>query len=288
MPLDNRARTMTDLATIEPALRAIAAEYSGKCTVAVTDLHTGAHIGIEEDDVMPSASLAKVPVLVTLYQGIDEGRVRLEDRIRYEEQHRCLGSGVLSMMQFGVEMTVRDAATLMIVISDNSATNMCLDLIGVDRVNEKMRELTLLNTTLFQRWGEWKPGMDLRRTWVSSAGDTAKLCELIARREAVSAAGCDDMLKIMRRLEGRAELSRLLPWNEMNMLDNPRENWVAEKGGSLVNGVRTSGAVMRTPRGFVSMAAFCEGGTGPGEGRNAEGNVTLGRLGKTVWDAVCA
>ena len=279
---------MTDLATIEPALRAIAAEYSGVCTVAVTDLSTGAHFGIDEDDVMPSASLAKVPVLVTMYQAVDDGRVGLDDRLRYQEKDRCLGSGVLSMMQFGVEMSVRDAATLMIVISDNSATNMCLDLVGTQGVNAKMRELGLPNTTLFQRWGEWKPGMDLRRTWVSSARDTARLCELIARREAVSAAGCDDMLKIMRRLDGRAELSRLLPWNEMNMLANPRENWVAEKGGSLINGVRTSGAIMHSPRGFVAMAAFCEGGTGPGQGRNAEGNVTLGRLGKTVWDALCA
>ena len=66
-----------------------------------------------------------------------------------------------------------------------------------------------------------------------------------------------------------------------------KQAWVAEKGGSFLNGVRTGGAVMHGPRGEFAMAAFCEGGmAGGGTGREAEGNVTLGRLGKAAWDAL--
>ena len=114
-------------------LRRISDAYSGTCTWAVTDPTTGDHIGHREHEVMPTASLIKAPVLVTLYQAVHERKLGLDDRVRYDEKHRVLGSGVLSRMSFGVEMTARDAATLMMIISDNSATNMCIDMVGLGR-----------------------------------------------------------------------------------------------------------------------------------------------------------
>jgi len=101
---------------LSPRMQALAVElanisagHSGTCTWALTDLESGEHIGHDEDAVMPPASLAKVPILVTLYRAAQDGNLRLDDRIRYEEQHRSLGSGVLARMSFGVEMTARDA-----------------------------------------------------------------------------------------------------------------------------------------------------------------------------------
>jgi len=272
---------------LEEEVRRIADAHSGACTVAVTDLLTGGHFGIGEDALMPTASLIKVPVLAALYQAVDAGEIRLDQRVTYGEHHRSLGSGVLSLMAPGAEMTVRDAAMLMIVISDNSATNMCIDLAGIEQTNARMRSLGLRKTTLYRRLGDRSAGLDARKMSVSTAGEMATLHQLIAEGKAASAESCADMLRIMRRLQGRAELSRLLPWTEMNMLPEPREHWVAEKGGSFIHGVRTGGAIFRTPHGFVAMAAFCEGGSGQGTAHNAEGNVTLGRLGKAVWDALC-
>jgi len=275
--------------TLSGRLQAIGAGYSGTCTWAVTDLATGAHVGHEEDAVMPTASLIKVPVLVTLYRAVEDGRLRLDDRVTYGPEHRVLGSGVLSKLSFGVEMTVRDAAVLMMVISDNSATNMCVDLAGLEHINALMGRMGMDKTKLLVRLGDRSAGLDARKMSVSSAGDMCRLFAMIARHEAVSAEASEDMLRIMRRSDYRHELSRELPWNEMNMLgDDPREAWVAEKGGSFLNGVRTSAAVMHGPRGEFAMAAFCEGGTGPGTGRESEGNVTVGRLGKTAWDVLAA
>jgi beta-lactamase class A len=278
---------MTDLAALESELRSLAAEYSGKWTCALTDLTTGAHIAIDEADVMPTASLIKVPVLVALYQAVDDAKTALSERITYTEQHRCLGSGVLSMMTPGVEMTVRDAAMLTMTISDNSATNMCIDLVGVDGVNAKMRGLGLWETSLFLRLGDRSAGLDPRKMSVSTAGEMARLFEAIARRRAVSAEGCEDMLRIMRRMRERAELSHLLPWNEMNTLADPRENWVAEKGGSFTNGVRTGGAIFHSQRGAFTMSVFCEGGLRGPANPESEGNKLIWQLGKAAWDALC-
>lgn len=280
--------TSPTLQRLEAALNETADAYTGTCTFALTDLTSGEHIGRGEDDVMPTASLIKVPVLTSLYQAVADGRVRLEDRVRYEESHRVLGSGVLSKLSFGVEMTVRDAAVLMMTISDNSATNMCVDLVGLESINATMRALGLRKTTLLLRLGDRSAGLDARRMSVSTAGEIVSLMSRIACHEIVSAEASEDMLRIMRRSDYRHELSAELPWNEMNILGDPKVSWVAEKGGSFMNGIRTCGAVFKGPSGMFAMSVFCEGGTGPGTGRHSEGNVLNGRLGKIAWDALAA
>jgi beta-lactamase class A len=276
------------LAELSAELGALSAEYSGKCTWALTDLVSGAHISHDEDDVMPTASLIKVPVLTALYQAVDDGKLSIDQRTMYQEKHRGLGSGVLSMMSPGVEMSVRDAAVLMMTISDNSATNMCVDLAGLDAVNATMRALGLPETSLFRWLGDRSAGLDARKMSVSTASEMARLLELIARREAVSPEGCDDMLRIMRRMRERAELSHLLPWNQMNTLPEPRQNWVAEKGGAFINGIRTGGAIFHSDRGFFSMAVFCEGGLRGPDNHSSDGNRLLERMGRAAWDALCA
>jgi beta-lactamase class A len=278
-----------NLQALSEELLAISSKYTGTCTWALTDLVSGEHIGHREDEVMPTASIIKVPVLTALYQAVHEGRFGLDDRIAYGEKHRVLGSGVLSKLSFGVEMTVRDAAVLMMIISDNSATNMCVDLAGLDNINALMESFGFGRTRLLRRLGDGSAGLDARNMSVSSAGDMCALFAKIARHQAVSTEASEDMLRIMRRSDYRHELSRELPWNEMNMLPpDPKTAWVAEKGGSFLNGVRTGGAAMHGPGGEFAMAVFCEGGTGPGTGREAEGNVTVGRLGKAAWDALAA
>jgi len=277
------------LAALEAELRATGASYSGKWTCALTDFASGEHIAVDEDDIMPTASMIKTPILVALYAAVHEGKLSLDDRVRYGGEHRCLGSGVLSLMQPGAEMCVRDAAMLMMVISDNSATNMCIDLVGIDAINARMRSLGLPQTTLFQRLGDRKAGLDPRRMSVSTAAEIVRLLTMVARHECVSAEASEDMLRILRRNQNRAELSRLLPWNEMNMLgDDPRERWVGEKGGSFLGGVRTSGAIFHGPRGEFVMSAFCEGGIAGGTGPNSEGNVLNGRLGLAAWEALAS
>lgn len=274
---------------LETTLNATADRYSATCTWSLTDLGSGDHIARDEDDVMPTASLIKVPVMAALYTAVEAGRLSLTDRVTYESQHRVLGSGVLSKLAFGVEMTVRDAVVLMMTISDNSATNMCVDMTGLPEINATMRSLGLKKTTLLRRLGDRSAGIDARNMSISTAGEMVRLMAMIARHECVSAEASEDMLRIMRRCDYRHELSAELEWNEMNMLgDDPKLAWVAEKGGSFLNGVRTSAAVFSGPGGSFVMSAYCEGGTGPGTGRSSEGNATIGRLGKAAWDALAA
>ena len=149
--------------------------------------------------------------------------------------------------------------------------------------------LGLEQTTLFLRLGDRAAGLDARKMSVSTAGEMSRLLALIARHEAVSPEASQDMLRILRRQDYRHELSRLLPWNEMNMLPDHESNWVAEKGGAFINGVRTGGSIFSGSQGTFAMSAFCEGGSGAGgTGRESEGNVLLGNLGYAAWRALAA
>ncbi len=280
---------MSKPAALDEELRRIGETYTGKWTYALTDIGSGERIGYDENDVMPAASLIKVPVLIALYQAVEDGRIALDDRITFGDEHRFPGSGVLQRMSSGVEMSVRDAAVLMIIISDNVATNMVADLVGHDFINEQQRRMGMEQTTIFERWSEKLVGLDVRKTWVSTAAEMARNLELLARHEAVSTEASEDMLRILRRQDYRHELSGKLPWSEMNTLPNYQQNWVAEKGGASPGGIRTGGSVFHGERGYFVMAAFCEGGTGPGgTGRESEGNVLLGKLGFAAWDALAA
>lgn len=194
------------MAELARALDDVAGAHTGTCTWALTDLTSGEHIGHREDEAMPPASLAKVPILVTLYRAVEDGRLRLDDRITYEEQHRSLGSGVLARMSFGVQMSVRDAATLMIIISDNTATNMCLDLVGIAAVTTEMERHGLSATRLFRRWGG-TVDVGARGRNLTTAREMTSLLAAIARHECVSPDADEDMLRILRRQDYRHELS---------------------------------------------------------------------------------
>jgi hypothetical protein len=162
---------------------------------------------------------------------------------------------------------------------------MCLDLVGIDRVNAEMEGHGLKETSLFQRWGGGGGGPRDRN--LTTASEMTKLLSLIGHHACVTPDADEDMLRILRRQDYRHELSRELPWTEWNTLgDDPTVAWVAEKGGADRGGVRASGGLFKGPRGMFAMSAFCEGGTGPGTARESEGNITLGRLGKAAWDAL--
>ena len=280
--------TLRTLAELEAGVRDLGADFNGHCTFAVTHLGTGEHFGIDQDEPMATASVIKVPILIAVYRAVAEGRVALEDRIKSAPQHNVIGSGVLNKLSLGVEMALRDAAVLMTIISDNVATNMCIDHIGgIEYVNETMRMLGLQHSTMFTRLGDPSRGLDGRDHYVMTAREACRLWELIARGEAISAEACEDMLRILRCQQHREKLARFLPWNELNMLPDPANHWVANKGGTYIQGVRNDTALMHGARGEIVVAVFTERGLG-GSGTDHVGNVFIGRIGQLVWQLVSA
>jgi beta-lactamase class A len=132
------------LIDLERAIRVIAEGIRADWGIYVKFLASEEVIEVNADVVMDTMSVIKVPLLVTLMRDCDAGRIRLDERLAIDASHRRWGTGVLSAMDDGLTISLRDAAALMIGLSDNLATDRCFDAVGgPERVTQQMRDLGL-------------------------------------------------------------------------------------------------------------------------------------------------
>jgi beta-lactamase class A len=132
-------------ARIEPLLK----QHQGKIAVAIKHLGKGNEFTHDADAVMPTASLIKFPVMIATYRLVDEGKVKLDDTIKLRDEDKVAGSGILtSHFSGGMQLTLQDAVRLMIAFSDNTATNLVLEKIGLKTTADTMEQLGFPNTKI--------------------------------------------------------------------------------------------------------------------------------------------
>ncbi|HEV2728975.1 MAG TPA: serine hydrolase, partial [Terriglobales bacterium] len=132
-------------------LAAVVNEVDGKLdgvlAVAILDLSTGQKYLLRADEVMPTASSIKIAILAELYRQAQQGKVKLTDFYTLQQSDMVGGSGITSVLTPGMtKLTLRDVAGLMISVSDNSATNVIIDRIGMENVNVLLDSLGLTRT----------------------------------------------------------------------------------------------------------------------------------------------
>lgn len=121
----------------------------GVLAVAILDLSTGQKYLLHADEVMPTASSIKIAILAELYRQTQQGKVKLADFYTLQQSDLVGGSGITSVLTPGMtKLTLRDVAGLMISVSDNSATNVIIDRIGMENVNALLDSLGLTHTRL--------------------------------------------------------------------------------------------------------------------------------------------
>jgi len=139
-------------AKLNTEISRVADQVSGVCGYAIKDLTTGESFERNADLVFPTCSSIKVAVLAELMRQAQEGRVKLEEEHTIHRSETVAGDPILYMLGDGtVTMTWRDLATFMVVLSDNSATNMLIDQLGMDNINAEIARLGLTQTHLRRR-----------------------------------------------------------------------------------------------------------------------------------------
>ena len=141
---------MTHLANVEEQVRSVIGTIVGEgVEVGVYAAHyaTGREIAVNPDTRFPTASTVKLPILFALYRKVATGALNLADRVTLGARHRTAGSGVLQDLDFGLQPTLHDLATLMITVSDNQATDMLYETVGGDYIQAVVREVGMTNTT---------------------------------------------------------------------------------------------------------------------------------------------
>jgi len=231
--------------------------FAGTVSVYARNLDSGREFALQADRRVRTASTIKLPIACALAAEVAAGRARWEERLQIRGEDKVSGSGVLSEFTVGETVSLRDALTLMIVVSDNTATNLILDRISADRVNEfmasqgfeatrSMRKIRGDGTQLkpaegWSREGE-KPDSKRFGIGASTPREMVRLLERLEQGKIVDAATSRELLAVLERQQYKDGIGR-----------KTGELRVASKSGSL-DALRSDVGVVYTPAGRIAIA----------------------------------
>ncbi|MFQ6054091.1 MAG: serine hydrolase [Candidatus Bathyarchaeia archaeon] len=252
--------------TLLERIRGPAEGFEGVLGVSVKHLGTGEAASFNGDELFPTASVFKVPVIVELYRQVEAGAVSLDDEVTLKDEDKVPGSGILKELSPRLSVSLRDLAKLMMIVSDNTATDLVVETVGMENINATLRRLGLERTKvvadcrdilfdliglneipdgertlgLFEEkareteiGGSWSLGVE--ENDVTTPNEMLRLLEMLVSGEAASRESCDAILETMSRCQtGGYRMVKYLPRGEVE---------VAHKTGSLP-GIRNDAGVV--------------------------------------------
>ena len=267
------------LARLKPSLEDRIARHKGTVALTIIDLASGEKLSIRGDDSVSTASVIKLPILVELFHQVQRGPLRLSDPVTMVAADQRPGSGVLQFLSTPHQLTIGDAAKLMIILSDNSATNLVIDKIGIRNVNARMDSLGLKNTRLHAKvFLGTSTTIDTAATrkWgfgVTTPAEMAELLAMLYRGEVVSDSASKMMIGMLRDNFDYAEIPRYLP---------PGVS-VAHKTGALNAARHDCGIVFSKQRDYV-LCVFTTGNADQSWRLDNEGRVAIADLARLAHE----
>jgi len=262
-------------------IEAIAATHKGKIAVGVKSLATGEEFFLHGDEVMPTASLIKLAVMVETFRLFEARTFNFDHKLTLTKDDTVPGAGVLTdSFTPGATFTLLDAVRLMVTVSDNTATNMVLDTVTIPATNATMAKLgfpeTRVNAKVFK--GS-TTSVDPARTKKYGLGSTTAremtgLLELIATKKAVSPTACDEMLGILKKNHDNEMIARGLPSGTA----------FAHKTGAVSNARTDAGVIYLGGKPAVVVCVLTDENADQRWLVDNDAQVVIGRVGRAVYD----
>ena len=225
--------------------------HKGEVAISVKHLKTGESFTHRADEPMPTASLIKLPVMVEVYQQAHEGKLKLTDMITLKKEDKVPGSGILTThFSEGASFPLVDAVRLMIAFSDNTATNLVIDKIGLPTTAARMETLGFPNTKLHSKSFKRETSVFPERSEKFGLGSTTanemvRLLEQLHAGRLVSADASNAMLEHLKMCDDKDKFPRFLPPGTV----------IAHKTGS-VNESRTDAGIIFSPSGPIFLCVL--------------------------------
>jgi len=234
---------------VEVALRG----FHAKVNLFAKNMDTGRTFGYRPDARVRTASTIKLPLLAAAFQAISEGKASWDDRVILKDEDKVSGAGILPEFSTGDSITLRGLSHLMIVLSDNTATNLLLDHFPGDYVNDWAEHFGLPNTKFLRKIGGASPSkaaLDPQFApyglGVSTPREMVALMEGFERGTVVSPEASREVINIMKRQQDRNGIPRKLPGLE-----------IANKTGALDH-LRSDVGIVYSKKGRIIMAITCD------------------------------
>lgn len=287
---DTKLGTKPD-ATLEAQLASIAAAHHGVVTLYARNLKTGQIAALNPDQPVQTASVIKLAILLHAAEEIRAGKASLGEKLVLNKDNQAPGSGVLNVLDTPLTLTLKDVLTLMVVLSDNTATNMAIDRFGVRNIDATVVSAGLHDTWLYKKvfrpatepMPADQPKFGLGKT---TAREMASIMQRLATCQldlnggpAKPADGsiCGAILHMLRNQQDRNSLPRYL-----ETLDTSEQgSAIGNKTGAL-DDVRNDVAIIASKSGPIVIAAFTQSNADQRWTGDNEAEKTLGKLGQAI------
>jgi beta-lactamase class A len=225
---------------LEASITDVDRQLDGVMGVAIEDLTSGQRFQLRGDEVFPQASSIKTALLTGLYRQVQDGKLKLTDPYTVQASDLVPDSDIMNGLTAGTtRITLRDLATMVVAVSDNSATNVLIDKVGMDNVNALMDSMGLKHTRLRRKMMDLKAAGEGREN-ISTANEMATLLDQLYRGKVLNKELTDDFFNLLS-----THKSSFIP------RDLPDDLKIANKPGEL-EGVRNdSGVVFVQNRPYV-------------------------------------
>jgi beta-lactamase class A len=276
------ARTDTAL---QAKITELAAHHQGKLSLYATNLKTSDTIAIDGDHPVPTASVIKLPILVEAMRQVKEGKQRLDEKLTLEKDNVVPGSGVFQFFDLPFNVTLKDALTFMIIESDNTATNMVIDQVGIKNVNDNIAAMGLKDTYLYKKVykpasGPMPPDQKKFGLGKTTAREMAKVMESIVNCDVHDRKLCDAMLYMLRNQQVRNMIPHYIETTDTS----EGLSLIGNKTGSL-DEVRNDVAVVYSKNGPLIISAFTYDNQDKSWNNDNAAELMIAHIAKTIVDA---
>jgi beta-lactamase class A len=280
--------------SLEERLTALAATHQGHVALYATQLNTGKTVTIDADRPVQTASVIKLAILFEAMEQVRTGKARWDEKLTLAKGDGVSGSGVLSFFDAPLTLTLKDVLTMMVIVSDNTATNLAIDRFGVDTVNARIAWLGLKDTHLYKKvmkpatgpMPSDQPKFGLGKTTareMATIMERIGLCQLAGPGEKAQpedAAICQVALTMLRNQFYRNTIPRYL-----EKLDSSETgSGIASKTGSL-NAVRNDVAIVAGKNGPMVISIFTYENDDKSWTPDNQAEMMIARLAKEIVEA---
>ena len=245
--------TAAQAQSLDDQVKTLVTSFKGKVNVFAKNFDTGETYALNADERVRTASTIKIAVMIEAFARVAEGKAKWTDEVVLTKEKKVSGSGILGELSDGLKLTLRDAVNLMMILSDNTATNLVLDVLTTDAVNARMESLGFKQIKIMRKvgsGGESMAGKDPENKKFGLGFATPRemvlVMEKLERGEIVSPAASKEMIELMKSEQGRNAIGRSL-WNVP----------MASKYGAL-DRLRSAIGILYTKKGRIGMAISCD------------------------------
>ena len=238
---------------LDDQVKPLVGSFKGKVSLFAKNLDTGETYALNPDEKVRTASTIKIAVMIEAFARVAEGKIKWTDEVVLTKEKKVSGSGILTELSDGLHLTLRDAVNLMMILSDNTATNLVLDVLTTDAVNARMESLGFKNIKIMRRigsGGESAAGKDPENKkyglGMATPREMVLVMEKLERGEIISAAASKEMIDLMKREQGRNAIGR-------SLYNVP----MASKYGAL-DRLRSAVGILYTKKGRIAMGISCD------------------------------